>query len=226
MLKNVLFILMLLLCSQSCGDMLIGERPSLTNFKYLEELKTISNQQLEVLVREYLRDTLRNAHVQVDLTREMLWVDTFIDVLPEYSLKYIISDNTTDDQLLNLEGYTRSTSLSSKKIQVYEHTDVEIWERNTVSLQTFRPASDTTRLAVWIDFSSERKYYLFIRNGDNWDFAMSAQNYSSLNLHLENGYIQEVHSGRDFGEMILDDYEYKKFTFSPDFRSLEVMEKE
>ena len=214
--------LMLLFYSQACGNMLTGERPSLTNFNYLEALKSISNQQLEVLVREYLRDTLRNARVQVDLTREMLWVDTSIRVLPERALKYVISEDTTMDLGF---AYNRSTSLSSKKIQVYEPISLELWERNAVSLQTFRPASDTTRLAVWIDFSSKGKYYLLIRNGDNWDFVMKTGNYSSLNLRLENGYIQEVHSGRCSGEMLLD-YEYKKFTFSPDFRSLEVVEKE
>jgi hypothetical protein len=215
-LQKIIITLVLLLYIQACSYA-PTQHPILMNLERLDSLKTISNQQMETLVREYLRDTLRNAQIKIDLTKEMFWVDTLLVLEPLRSLKYIVSKDTTN-YIVEEEGeYLRSLSLSSPKIQVYE----PIYTKKALTIHTFRPALDSTRLALWIGFDGE--YCLFMHNGEYWDFY-TRTNHSRFSIFAPtNGYIYET-----IVEIVSDERLPKnitiKYTFSPDFRSLELLE--
>lgn len=215
MLKNVLVMLLLFYCAQACTDT-PTPRPALVNLEHLDSLKTISQQQAEDLVRTYLRDTLQNAQIRVDLTREMLWVDTFLILKPLRSLKYIVSEDTTTYIAEEEGAYMRLNHFSNSKIQVYE----PIYEKKTLIMQTFRPALDTTRLALWVGFFNS--YFLFLQKGNNWDMCMQIDRKASSDFTIKNGYIYEIQARATRDENMLDAIEIE-YTFSPDFRSLKII---
>jgi hypothetical protein len=212
MLKNVLVMLLLFYCAQACTDT-PTPRPALVNLERLDSLKTISQQQAEDLVRTYLRDTLLNAKIRVDLTREMFWVDTSLILEPLRSLKYIVSEDTTTYIAEEEGAYMRLNHFSNSKIQVYE----PIYEKKTLIMQTFRPALDTTRLALWLGFAND--YFLFLKMGDNWDVYMQIYRSGFSDFSVKNGYIYKIQARptRDGNMLNIIETEY---TFSADFRDL------
>ena len=165
MLKNALVMLLLFYCAQACTDT-PTPRPALINLERLDSLKTITQQQAEDLVRTYLRDTLQNAQIRVDLTREMLWVDTPLILAPLRSLKYVVSEDTAAYIAEEEGAYMRLNHFSNSKIQVYE----PIYEKKTLIILTYRSALDTTRLVLRLGFTNS--YFLFLKTGDNWDVYM------------------------------------------------------